>query len=167
MARKERGRTKLPARRTKKLMVRAESTGAARAAASRSRATDGIPEARIDKGGGAVSVQITFGHAQHASYTIQLFDPAGSTELAREAGVNTDTEPDRFDLTLTPAQLHRHLVQWSGAVDAFSGGPGQRYSVLSLSAGGTRGGPANEQRGGFVLSSFKWALSREPAVRLQ
>jgi hypothetical protein len=37
---------------------------------------------------------------------------------------------------------------------------------LSLSAGGTRGGPANEQRGGFILSSFKWALSREPAVRL-
>jgi hypothetical protein len=127
MARKERGRTRAPARRTKKLMVRAESTGAARAAASRSRATDGIPEARIDTSRGAVSVQITFGHAQHASYTIQLFDPAGSTELAREAGVNTDTEPDRFDLTLTPAQLHRHLVQWSGAVDAFSGGPGQRY----------------------------------------
>lgn len=37
---------------------------------------------------------------------------------------------------------------------------------LSVSAGGTRGGPANEQRGGFVLSSFKWALSREPAVRI-
>ena len=36
---------------------------------------------------------------------------------------------------------------------------------LSVSAGGTRGGPANEQRGGFILSSFKWALSREPAVR--
>ena len=37
---------------------------------------------------------------------------------------------------------------------------------LSLAAGGTRGGPADEQRGGFVLSSFKWALSREPAVRI-
>jgi hypothetical protein len=37
---------------------------------------------------------------------------------------------------------------------------------LSLAAGGTRGGPVNEQRGGFVLSSFKWALSREPAVKL-
>jgi hypothetical protein len=37
---------------------------------------------------------------------------------------------------------------------------------LSLSGGGTRGGPANEQRGGFVLSSFKWALSREPAVKM-
>lgn len=36
---------------------------------------------------------------------------------------------------------------------------------LSLSAGGTRGGPTNEQRGGFVLSSFKWALSREPSVK--
>ena len=38
---------------------------------------------------------------------------------------------------------------------------------VSVSVGGTRGGPANEQRGGFVLSSFKWALSREPAVKLQ
>jgi hypothetical protein len=37
---------------------------------------------------------------------------------------------------------------------------------LSLAAGGTRGGPADEQRGGFVLSSFKWALSREPAVKI-
>jgi uncharacterized protein YjbI with pentapeptide repeats len=27
----------------------------------------------------------------------------------------------------------------------------------------TRGGSANEQRGGFVLSSLKWALSRKPA----
>ena len=36
---------------------------------------------------------------------------------------------------------------------------------LSLAAGGTRGGPANEQRGGFVLSSFKWALAREPSVK--
>lgn len=128
MARKRTGQA--PARRAKKLIVRAEDTAAPRGAGSRSRAGDGIPEAHIEKGGGAVSVQITFGHAQHATYTIQLFDAAGSTELARETGVNTDTEPDRFDLTLTPAQLHRHLVQWSGAVDAFSGGPGQRYSVI-------------------------------------
>jgi hypothetical protein len=37
---------------------------------------------------------------------------------------------------------------------------------LSFTAGGTRGGPANEQRGGFVLTSLKWALSREPALKL-
>ncbi len=37
---------------------------------------------------------------------------------------------------------------------------------LSVAVGGTHGGNAAEQRGGFVLSSFKWALSRDPAVTL-
>ncbi len=37
---------------------------------------------------------------------------------------------------------------------------------ISLAVGGTRGGAANEQRGGFVLSTLKWGLSREPAVTL-
>jgi len=37
---------------------------------------------------------------------------------------------------------------------------------VSLSVGATRGGSPNEQRGGFVLSSLKWALSREPAVKI-
>jgi hypothetical protein len=37
---------------------------------------------------------------------------------------------------------------------------------VSFTAGGIRGGAANEQRGGFVLSSLKWALSREPAIKL-
>jgi hypothetical protein len=34
---------------------------------------------------------------------------------------------------------------------------------LSLAVGANRGGPANEERSGFVLSTFKWALSREPS----
>lgn len=37
---------------------------------------------------------------------------------------------------------------------------------VSFSVGGTRGGAANERRGGFVLSSLKWALSRQPAIPL-
>ena len=37
---------------------------------------------------------------------------------------------------------------------------------VSFSVGGTRGGSANERRGGFVLSSLKWALSRQPAIPL-
>jgi hypothetical protein len=37
---------------------------------------------------------------------------------------------------------------------------------LSVAVGGTSGGNTAEQRGGFVLSSFKWALSRDPAVNL-
>ena len=36
---------------------------------------------------------------------------------------------------------------------------------ISFSVGATRGGSANEQRGGFVLSSLKWALSREPSIK--
>lgn len=37
---------------------------------------------------------------------------------------------------------------------------------ISVSGGASRGGNANEQGGGFVLSALKWALSREPAVTL-
>ena len=36
----------------------------------------------------------------------------------------------------------------------------------SLAFGATRGGSTNEQRSGFVSSSLKWALSREPAIKL-
>jgi hypothetical protein len=36
---------------------------------------------------------------------------------------------------------------------------------LSLAVGGNRGGVADEERSAFVLSSFKWALSREPSLR--
>lgn len=89
-----------------------------------------MAEARIAAGGGTVGVEITFGHAQHGTYTIQLFDPSGTAELARETGFSTDTVPDRFDLKLPPARLDRTFVQWSGAVDAFSSAPGQRFSVI-------------------------------------
>ena len=89
-----------------------------------------VPDARIKANGGTVSVEITFGHAQHGKYTIQLFDPSGTTELARATGFSTDQLSDRFDLKLTPAQLDRTFVQWSGAVDAFSSAPGQRFSVI-------------------------------------
>jgi hypothetical protein len=38
---------------------------------------------------------------------------------------------------------------------------------LSVAVGGSLGGAkSDEQRGGFVLSSFKWAFSREPAVKV-
>ena len=89
-----------------------------------------VPEATVRAAGGPVSVEIRFGHAQHGKYTIQLFDPAGTTELAREPGLSTDERPDRFDLKPSASQLHQHLVQWSGAVDAFSSAPGQQYSVI-------------------------------------
>jgi hypothetical protein len=36
---------------------------------------------------------------------------------------------------------------------------------LSLALGANRGGSANEQRSAFVLTSFKWALAREPSLR--
>ncbi len=89
-----------------------------------------VPQAAVRTAGGPVSVEIRFGHAQHGKYTIQLFDPVGTTELAREPGLSTDERPDRFDLKPSASQLHRHLVQWSGAVDAFSSAPGQQYSVI-------------------------------------
>jgi hypothetical protein len=37
---------------------------------------------------------------------------------------------------------------------------------LSLAVGGSTGGDPNAKRGIFVLSSFKWALSREPGVQI-
>ena len=36
---------------------------------------------------------------------------------------------------------------------------------LSLAVGASRGGSPNEERSAFVLSSFKWALSREPSLK--
>jgi hypothetical protein len=112
-----------------RLIVRVKTATAERERATRA-ATPLIPVAQIHKGGGTVSVQITFGHAQHSTYTIVLYAPDGTTELARESGMNTDAAPDRFELAMTPAQLDQHYIQWSGSVDAFSAGPGQRYSVI-------------------------------------
>ena len=123
------GRGRQPPRRRALIARVPEPATRSRAAEARGADEADVPEARISAGGGTVSVEITFGHAQHGLYTIQLFDPEG-TELAREAGFSTDTLPDRFDLRFTPAQLDRHFVQWSGAVDAFSNAPGQRFSVI-------------------------------------
>ena len=114
--------------RRKSLIVRASDTSAPRARSVPP--ADQVPAATIDKTGGPVTVEITFGHSQHGKYTIQLFDPSGNDELARETGLSTDGIPDRFTLKPTPAQLNKHILQWSGAVDAFSGAPGQQFSVI-------------------------------------
>jgi hypothetical protein len=92
--------------------------------------TDEVPQAQISRTGGPVTVEIMFGHAQHGKYTIQLFDRTGTTELTRETGLSTDPDPDRFQLTPTPAQLDQQLLQWSGSVDAFSSATGQQFSVI-------------------------------------
>jgi hypothetical protein len=71
---------------------------------------------------------------------------------------------------VTEAELAR---QWSEGRDATSalklsiGGQIKLSTDVWLSAavGATHGGPSNEQRSAFVLSSVKWALSREPAVK--
>jgi hypothetical protein len=100
------------------------------AAAGAAAAVDpGVPAATIASAGGPVTVAISFGHAQHGQYTIQLFDPSGATELLRQPGLNTDSTPDQFTLNNTPAQLNQHLLQWSGAVSAFTPAPGQQFSV--------------------------------------
>lgn len=88
-----------------------------------------VPVAAISAVGGPVTVSITFGQAQHAKYTIQLFDPSGNNELARLSGINTDQVPDEFTLQGTPGQLDQHMLQWSGLVSAFSPAPGQQFSV--------------------------------------
>jgi hypothetical protein len=90
----------------------------------------GLPTATLDRSAGDVEMEISFGHAQHGKYTIQLFDPSGTQELAVEQGVSTDSQPDRFTLRMSPSALNGHLLQWSGAVDAFSNQPAQRFSVL-------------------------------------
>jgi hypothetical protein len=100
---------------------------AARAAAPV--ASPEVPVASIDTNGGPVTVGITFGQAQHAKYTIQLFDPIGTTELTRQSGINTDAIPDQFTLQATPAQLDQNILQWSGLISAFSPAPGQMFSV--------------------------------------
>jgi len=103
---------------------------APRRAARAAGADPGVPEATVSGAGGVVSVEIAFGHAQHAKYTIQLFDPRGKTELWRQSGLSTDDLPDCFDLERDPEELERHLLQWSGAVSAFTPAPGQQYSVI-------------------------------------
>jgi hypothetical protein len=104
--------------------ARPEATDAVPAAAA-----PAFPEAVIDPSAGTVRVEITFGFAQHGTYTLQLFDPPGTRLLASVEGVSTDQIPDTFDLQPAPTALAQHLVQWSGAVDAFTEAPGQKYSV--------------------------------------
>lgn len=116
-------------------MIRVPSPSAGRSAteaAVRESATAeaGVPESTISRTGGPVTVEIAFGHAQHGKYTIQLFEPRGETELTRQTGLSTDEAPDRFELGPSPAQLDQHIVQWSGAVSAFTPAPGQRFSVI-------------------------------------
>ncbi len=108
--------------------VRGHVASAARAAPTA--ADSGVPEATVSRTNDPVIVEIAFGQAQHGSYTIQLFDPSGTTELAREVGLSTDEVPDRFQLKPTPTQLDQHILQWSGAVDAFTPAPGQQFSVI-------------------------------------
>jgi hypothetical protein len=113
-------------------MVRVARPPAAPAAGARGAAPMAAPEvpvATIATNGGPVTVGITFGQAQHAKYTIQLFDPTGATELTRQSGMNNDSIPDQFTLQATPAQLDEHILQWSGLISAFSPAPGQMFSV--------------------------------------
>jgi hypothetical protein len=119
------------------------------------------PEARIARTAGPVSVEISFGFAQHGSYTLQLFDPAGTQLIDSLAGVNTDGIPDTFVLQPTPAALDRHLVQWSGAVDAFTNAPGQRFSVdvQVLQGGGVVPGGSHHKEGPLdVTQAFLGAV---------
>jgi hypothetical protein len=137
-----RGRKKKPASRRRRAVTqralfkrvvfrpaRGRGASATEAAAPRA-AVVAVPEAILNAAGGDVTVEIAFGHAQHGTYTIQLFDPPGKHELWRETGVNTDPIPDLFILQLTPRALDQHLLQWTGAVDALVPQPGQRFSVL-------------------------------------
>jgi hypothetical protein len=119
------------------------------------------PEAQIARSGGPVSVEISFGFAQHGSYTLQLFDPAGAQLIDSLAGVNTDGIPDTFALQPTPAALHRHIVQWSGAVDAFTSAPGQRFSVdvQVMQGGGIVPGGSHHKEGPLdVTQAFLGAV---------
>ena len=111
-------------------MTRVQRTVAAAQGVSAAADTDpNVPLASIAAAGGPVTVGISFGQAQHGQYTIQLFDPTGATELLRQPGLNTDAIPDQFVLQASPAALDHHILQWSGAVSAFSPAPGQQFSV--------------------------------------
>ncbi len=128
------GRSAGRSKRSRKIQIvrvaRREAPAAARRRATTTREADSaVPVATIASGGGPVTVAIAFGQAQHGKYDIQLFNPAGTTELTRQSGLNTDSIPDEFTLQATPAQLDQHILQWSGAVSAFSPAPGQQFSV--------------------------------------
>lgn len=132
MAKKRKTAGKGKARNTKVRMVRVARPVAGAAAIARAAAPaidPTVPVATIASAGGPVTVGISFGFAQHGKYTIQVFDPGGTTELVRQSGVNTDAIPDQFTLQATPAQLDGQLLQWSGLVSAFSPAPGQQFSV--------------------------------------
>jgi hypothetical protein len=130
MAKKDKRATKAEANDVSMVRVArasgASTTGAAGAAPM---GDPSVPVAAIAANGGPVTVGIAFGHAQHAKYTIQVFDPAGDTELTRLRGLNTDSIPDQFVLQASPAALDQTILQWSGLVSAFTPAPGQMFSV--------------------------------------
>lgn len=132
MAMKRKAAAKGKAKGAKVRMVRVVRpiAGAAAIARAAAPAVDpSVPVATIASAGGPVTLGISFGQAQHGKYTIQLFDPGGTTELVRQSGVNTDAIADQFTLQATPAQLDGQLVQWSGLISAFSPAPGQQFSL--------------------------------------
>jgi hypothetical protein len=109
MAKKKKRAAAVPPTRSTIEIVRVDRRTARAAAAAAASVDPGVPIAAIAATGGPVTVGITFGQAQHAQYTIQLFDPTGATELTRQSGLNTDTVPDQFTLQAAPAQLDQHF----------------------------------------------------------
>ena len=135
-------------------LARRFAAAAARPEADGSRPDPGVPVAIIGARGGPVTVGISFGQAQHAQYTLQVFDATGTRELARQGGLNTDAVPDQFTLQISPVQLDQNILQWSGAISAFSPAPGQQFSItVDVTQNGTPVAGGRVQRTGPLATA--------------
>src|SRR5438045_9367714 len=80
-------------------------------------------------GGGAPSVDIAFGFAQHGQYKIYIWDSQGANPRLIGQGVKTADVPDSFPIGEPLGALNDRIISWEGLVTSFDGSSGEHYSV--------------------------------------
>jgi hypothetical protein len=88
-----------------------------------------LNQIRFDKGGGPITVEITFGYAQVGAYTLVLWDATGTGKRKLGEGVNTDLIPDVYVLPQPNVENDGRLLDSVATVIAPNPQPGERYRV--------------------------------------
>jgi hypothetical protein len=106
----------------------------------------GTQNVTLSSGGGAPSVEILIGQAQHGTYRVYLWDPNGQNPILIGSGTNWDQILDSINLDPLPA-LNQKIITWEILVSSGQTGPGQFYSASVMLRQGpspVQGGVVNE-----------------------
>ena len=83
---------------------------------------------RVNRSGGSIVIELTFGQAQFGKYQIYLYDSQGNNPKLIGGGLSTDQQPDVFEIP-KPGSLDQYMLGWQGFITAYSTQEGQRYSL--------------------------------------